>query len=228
MAIANFNQALRVADPNDSYNISAAYNDRGLSWYHKGEYDKAIADYNQALAVNPNYAIAYNNRGNTWEKKGEYDKAIADYNQALVINPKDAIAYNNRGNTWEKKGEYDKAIADYNQALAVNPNYANAYENLGWLYSTCPDANHRYGKKAFENANKAYQLDGGKSWTYIDTLAAAYAESDDFDRASEWETKAIKLMETDKKATDKDKQELNARLELYKQGKPYRQEPKKK
>ena len=83
MAIANYNQALRVADPNDSYNICTAYMGRGIAWYKKGEYDKAVADYNQALAVNPNFADAYNNRGIAWNGKGEHDKAIADYDQAL-------------------------------------------------------------------------------------------------------------------------------------------------
>ena len=91
-----------------------------------------------------------------------------------------------------------------------------------------PDKKYRDGKKAFENANKAYQLDGGKSWGYIDTLAAAYAECSDFERAKEWETKAIKMAKSDKAATDKNTQELHSRLELYKAKKPYRQEAKKK
>ena len=67
-----------------------------------------------------------------------------------------------------------------------------------------------------------------KHWSCVGTLAAAYAESGDFEKAKEWEAKAIEMATTDRSVTDKDKQEMRDRLELYKQGKPYREEPKKK
>jgi tetratricopeptide (TPR) repeat protein len=49
----------------------------------KGNYDKAIADLNEAIRLNPSSFSAYNNRGSVWEEKSEYDKAITDYNEAL-------------------------------------------------------------------------------------------------------------------------------------------------
>ena len=61
----------------------------------------------------------------------------------------------------------------------------------------------------------------------IDTVAAAYAECGNFDKAKEWEAKAIELAKTDKSATDKRRADLASRLELYNQGKPYRKELKK-
>jgi tetratricopeptide (TPR) repeat protein len=67
------------------------------------------------------------------------------------------------------------------------------------------------------NAKQAHELDSGKNWYYIDTLAAAYAEDGKFDNAVEWQTKAIEL------TPEEDKEELRSRLELYKQGKPYRE-----
>ena len=80
-----------------------AYHNRGLAWDNKGEYDKAIADYNQALTINPNYAYAYVNRGDAWNEKGEYDKAIADYNEAIRLDPNFASAYCNRGKPGEER-----------------------------------------------------------------------------------------------------------------------------
>ena len=66
----------------------------------KEEYDKAIADYNEAIRLDPKDAAAYDNRGNAWQAKGEYDKAIADYNEAIRLDPKDADAYNGRAWLW--------------------------------------------------------------------------------------------------------------------------------
>ena len=59
----------------------------------KGEYDKAIADYDEALKLDPKNALAYDSRGVAWYRKGEYDKAIADYGEAIKLDPKNAIAY---------------------------------------------------------------------------------------------------------------------------------------
>lgn len=86
-----------------------AYYNRGIAYDNKGEYDRAIADYNKALEINPRHAGAYNNRGLAYYSKGEYDHAIADYNKAIEINPRHAEAYNNRAVAYYYKGEYNKA-----------------------------------------------------------------------------------------------------------------------
>jgi serine/threonine-protein kinase len=78
----------------------------------------------------------------------------------------------------------------------------------------------RDGDLAFGNANRAYQLSGGKEWSYSDTLAAAYAESGDFKQAVAWETKAIDLAKD-----EASKKQCRARLERYQARKPYRDEP---
>jgi tetratricopeptide (TPR) repeat protein len=66
---------------------AAAYNERGLVWYEKKSLDRAIADFNQALKINPNLVDALINRGNALRRKGDLDHAIADFDEAIRIDP---------------------------------------------------------------------------------------------------------------------------------------------
>ena len=63
----------------------------------KGDYNRAIAAYDQAIKLDPKYATAYNGRGIAYRNKGDYDRAIEDYDQAIKLNPKYTTAYNGRG-----------------------------------------------------------------------------------------------------------------------------------
>jgi tetratricopeptide (TPR) repeat protein len=224
-AIPAYTQALAVAnakDPKEKQLIFHAYYHRGYAWAGMGDYDKAIADISHALAIDPNCAGAYFDRGNVWMLKVEYDKAIADFTKALAIYPDCVDTYIYRASAWKAKGEYAKAIADYTKITGIVPKYSMPYEALAWIYATCPDAKCRDGRKAVEYANKAVQLGEIQEWYYRGTLAAAYAESGDFAKAREFQEKAIES------ASEKEKQKLISRLELYKQGKPYHEPPVKK
>ncbi|OHE57632.1 MAG: hypothetical protein A2Z47_13215 [Thermodesulfovibrio sp. RBG_19FT_COMBO_42_12] len=88
----------------------------GNSYYHKGEYDKAVEEYSKAIALNPNYAEAYSNRGAAYNEKGQYDKAIEDSIKAIALNPYYAAAYNNRGTAYGNKGQRGKAKSDFQKA----------------------------------------------------------------------------------------------------------------
>lgn len=188
----------------------------------KHEYDKAIADYNQILLIDPKNVDAYIGRGGAWADKGDYDKAIFDLTRALTIDPKNSTASYNRAVFWEKKRDYGKAIADYTKTIGINPKESGASQNLASIYASCADAKFRDGKKAVQYARKACQLRGDKYWDPLVTLAAAYAENGDFTKARESQEKAIGM------APKECEESLRTRLELYKQGKPYHEPPVKK
>jgi len=97
--------------------LVAAYRNRGVAYNRKGEYDRAIADLDEAIPLDPKFALAYNNRGVAYKDKGELDRAIADYDEAIRLNPNYAKAYNDRGVVYASKRDYARAIADYDQAL---------------------------------------------------------------------------------------------------------------
>ena len=73
-----------------------AYNNRGNAYSAKGEYDRAVQDYDQSIKLNPNYAQAFNNRGVAYQKKAEYDRAIEDFDESIKLNPNYANAFANR------------------------------------------------------------------------------------------------------------------------------------
>ena len=97
--------------------LAFTFSNRGVAYYERGEYDRAIQDFDQAIELNPKYALAFNNRCAAYHDKGEYDRAIQDCNQALKLNPKYADAFFNRGLSFQVKSQYDRAIQDYNQAI---------------------------------------------------------------------------------------------------------------
>ena len=79
-----------------------------LAYDEKGEYDRAIADYTEAIRIKPDYAEAYRNRGVAYAEKGEYDRAIADYTEAIRLKPDYAEAYYNRGIAYARKASTTK------------------------------------------------------------------------------------------------------------------------
>jgi tetratricopeptide (TPR) repeat protein len=140
----------------------------------------------------------------------------------LELDPKNAIAYYDRGMAWSGKGDFEKAIDDFKEALQLDTENIHTYNNIAWIQATCVDKNLRNGTQAVEFATKACELGKWKVEGTIDTLAAAYAEAGNFEEAVKWETKALEM------AAEKDKPRYQSRLDLYKSGKPYREEPKKK
>jgi len=108
-----------------------AYVGRGVARGNLGDDSGALADYNKAIEIKPDYAEAYNNRGVARRNLGDYSGALADYNKAIEIKPDYADAYYNRGVARRNLGDYSGALADYNKAIEIKPDYALAYVGRG-------------------------------------------------------------------------------------------------
>ena len=81
--------------PESVHETVSAHLDHGGDCLDKGKYDDAIAEYDKAIALNPNVVLAYTNRGLAYERKGDKEQAIVDYRKALEINPSDQLTKNN-------------------------------------------------------------------------------------------------------------------------------------
>jgi tetratricopeptide (TPR) repeat protein len=103
----------------------------GNTLLQKGRVDEAIAQYQQALQIKPDYVGAHINLGIALLRKGQVDEAIVHFQMALQINPDYAETCYNLGNALLQKGQVDEAIAQYQLALQIKPDYAEAHINLG-------------------------------------------------------------------------------------------------
>jgi len=111
---------------------AAAYFNRGNAHSAKGEHETAIADYDEAIKLDPKSASAYNNRGSARSDKGDVDGALSDFNEAIKLNARYASAYFNRGNIYAAQGEA-RALKDYDAAVKFNLRNVNAYIARGAL-----------------------------------------------------------------------------------------------
>ena len=148
-------------------------------------------------------------------RQGDYNKAIEYCTKAIEINPRSSKAYNNRGIAWNNNGYFEKAIDDYIKAVEINPEYADALNNLAWIFATCPDKRFRNGQKAVSYAEKVVKLSPDPY--YMDTLAAALAESSRFEEAAEVQGKVIAAI-----GENESTWKYSERLDLYEAHKPLR------
>jgi TPR repeat protein len=124
----------RVVEPGPpGIDVDALYEQANVH-ARAGEYDQAIAQYNQVIGEKPDHANALNNRGNALLAKGQQEPAISDFDRAIALRPDFAAAYCNRGNAYQAKGEYDRAIRDYTVALQLKPDLAAALNNRASTY----------------------------------------------------------------------------------------------
>jgi tetratricopeptide (TPR) repeat protein len=97
----------------------------------KKDYDRAIAECNRAIGLDPRRTEAYFLRGSAWERKNQLPRAIADLTEAIRLDPQHAPAYTNRGGVWLQLNEIDRALADLDRAIRLDPRDETAYVNRG-------------------------------------------------------------------------------------------------
>jgi tetratricopeptide (TPR) repeat protein len=185
----------------------------------EAELDREIAIATRDIKKAPNFSANYRTRGIALYRKRQFDKALADFNTAVKQTPHDAESLRWRGACHQSLGDYDKAIGDFRQAIQEEPNHSGAHISLARLLASCPTASLRNGAQAVEAASKGKELEDKELAGAYDVLAAAYAETGNWDEAVHWQQAAIGANNF------LDKGELEARLELYQQHQPYRLDP---
>ncbi|MER3447202.1 MAG: hypothetical protein C4291_10325 [Candidatus Dadabacteria bacterium] len=165
------------------------YFSRGEGYLKRGMLDKAIAEFSEAIKINPRDANAYYNRGIAYYYKGQYDQAISDFNKVLEINPGSVMAYKSRGLAYQKKGQYDKAISDYDNAIKeIDPVYTEIHINRGVAYAR---SKGEYDK-AISDYSKAIEINPKNALAYYNR-GIAYQAKGRYDKAISDYSKAIEI-----------------------------------
>jgi tetratricopeptide (TPR) repeat protein len=106
---------------------------RGAAHHETGELDRAIADYDEAVRLDPGLALAYYRRGNVHRDKRDLDRAIADLDEAIRLEPGLTLAYHHRGLAYRDKGDFGRALDDFDAAVRLDPKFAAAYHQRAGL-----------------------------------------------------------------------------------------------
>jgi predicted O-linked N-acetylglucosamine transferase (SPINDLY family) len=147
----------------------------------------ALARFDKAIQLKPDYADAYINRGNALQDLKRLDEAVASYDRAIQLSPGHVDAHYNRGNALQQLQRLDEAVASYDRAIHLSPGYVDAYHNRG---------NALWERKRLDEAlasyDKAIQLSPGHVDAYYNR-GNALRELKRFEEALASYDKAIQL-----------------------------------
>ena len=215
-AIESFNKAIAL-DPS----CVGVESNLGHALLAKDHVDEAIPHLERAVQANPQSADIQNDLGAALAERGRIDEAIPHFEQALQIAPHMVKAQYYLGLALVTKGQAIEGLAQWRNALQQDPDNLRILNDAAWLLATSPDPALRDGKEAVRLAGRAAQLTASRDPAILGTLAAACAETQDYDKAIETEKEAASL------ATQQGKADLaaalNDRIALFQARTPIRQ-----
>jgi tetratricopeptide (TPR) repeat protein len=145
------------------------------------------------------------------------EAAIKDFSALIEADHDNWMALQGRADSYLALGKHKEALADYEAAIKLQPKSSTILNNLAWLLATSTFDEVRDGKRAIELATEACKVTDYKAAHILSTLAAAYAETGDFETAKEWSRKAVEA------GDQRQKPQLAKELKSYEEGKPWRE-----
>ncbi len=149
---------------------------------------------------------------------GKPEAAISRYTQLLQEDPDNPLLRRSRGDVYISLGQHAEAAADYERTLQIRPNDPPSLNNLAWLRATSPSEAVRDGAQAVELAEKVAKLTRYRQPGVLGTLAAAYAENGQFEKATQWAEKALQAI-----TEQTQREQLDSQLATYRRKQPWRE-----
>jgi len=201
------------------------------AWKQTTYWRDSISVWERALAVTFDNQIAHQDLAAALWSRGRIAESRIHSRAAEIIHaqttlkdfPLDVPTRDNLGVQLIKAGDAAGAIQQWETSLRIDRNDGNALNNLAWVLATYPTNAVRDGKKAVELAEKASTLPGGESPIVLRTLAAAYAESGDFTKATNSAQRAMELAAA--QGNNSLVETLRHEIELYQTRTAYREKP---
>ncbi len=166
---------------------------RGQILLENKDTKKAYESFVNALKADPTRHDAYLGLASVYLMRGQPKQAQAILDDAVRADPHNPEAYGNRATFYMARGDHEKTLFNLDEVIRLSPGSALAFNERAWLLATCPVEKFRDGRKAVESATRACELSGWKNPRYVCTLAAAYAESGDFENAAQGQERALRL-----------------------------------
>lgn len=118
------------SDSIKTFATADAFNNRGVTYFLKGQFKEAIADYDEAIRLDANFGDALNNRAWTYYKSGRTKDAVADADKAVSVSGDKAFVWDTRAHIYEALGNLKSATADFEKALSLDPNLQSSKTGL--------------------------------------------------------------------------------------------------
>ncbi len=160
----------------------------------KGDVAGAKRNVDAVLQRDPTFWPALYVRTQIYSREGKYDLALKDCNEALRQDRNVVEAALLRANINARLGKYAEALKEFNYLVSLHPKrvtLARVLSDRAWFYATCPNASFRNGQQAVKDAKAACSIMVWQDEHMIDTLAAAYAETGDFNSAVQYAAQAL-------------------------------------
>ncbi|MDR0522092.1 MAG: tetratricopeptide repeat protein [Planctomycetaceae bacterium] len=195
------------------------------------KWDDAVQELETYLKANPDAKeINLVLIGTLFDKK-DYAAAKERLKPLLAKEPKDLALLRLDSQLSIATASHAEAVKVLTDIIKADPKDSTSMNNLAWIYATCPVDSVRNAKLALELALKASELTRYRKAFILSTLAAAYAENGDFEKAKEWSKKSIDFAKKEKEKPEEAQKELMDNLQkewnVYQQNKPYREIPEK-
>ncbi|MFL6543180.1 MAG: hypothetical protein ACJ8I9_08435 [Chthoniobacterales bacterium] len=193
----------------------------GINHFDHGEYIYSLEQLDSALSHAPNSgtaALVHIYKARDFYGLKNYAKAREELEAALRAAPESGFACAAAGTAAYQADRYAEALDYFQRGLKTAPHHDLLLDNFAWFRATCPDPTFRNGADAVRFATEACELAHWKDSAFIDTLAAAQAESGNFAAAAATEQRAL----NEKDAERIERAAAQKRLQLYSRNQPYR------
>jgi spermidine synthase len=208
-AIRHFEEALQIRP-----GIPEVHRNLGVVLARQNKLDQAVSHYNEALRIKPDFASARRELGDILTGQGKYDQAVAEYKEVLRLFPEDQVARNSLGIAFAKQGKFDEAVIHFSEVLQMMPDFRPALRNFRYVLEQ-----QQNPEKVIYLAKQACDTTNYENPFLLVDLAGSYAAAGRFSEAVSIAEKALQPAQSlgNQKLTE----EIQNRLQSYRQGRPY-------